>query len=349
VNALRRESGSFPHERGSTTASRLGALLHALAFTLVACASSHEPTPRRSSEVELASAPTSALSSVAVVSIAPARAVEHAVAASLPIPRAEYFGQEPEVRAACPADMTLVDGAFCPRVAYACLRRVDQKTTRCAEYARGYRCIDEPDPRRFCIDRHEWPNRVGENPQVYVDWHEAKALCSAAGKRLCRRSEWILACEGPKRLPYPWGFTRQPSPCNIDRTPIPHDAAALGAEPTRELELPRLWQADPIGTHPDCVSSFGAYDLSGNVDEWTDDRADNAASDHPSTLNGGYWGPVRDTCRLTTKTHGPTFKFYQVGFRCCGDTLDGVVLPPPRPWVERDNRRDPAAEVYADE
>ena len=47
-----------------------------------------------------------------------------------------------------------------------------------------------------------------------------------------------------------------------------------------------------------------------------------------STLNGGYWGPVRDTCRLTTRAHGPTFRFYQVGFRCCSDAIDGIATPP---------------------
>lgn len=236
--------------------------------------------------------------------------------------------------AACPADMVLVEGGFCPRVAYACVRHADESRYPCAEFRRGERCLGPTDPRRYCIDRHEWPNRVGENPAVYVDWHEAKAQCASLGKRLCRRSEWILACEGPKRLPYPWGFVRQPSPCNVDRAPIPFDVEALENVDERELELARLWQADRIGSHAACVSSFGAYDMAGNVDEWTDNLADDPHTRHPATLNGGYWGPVRDTCRLTTKKHGPTFKFYQVGFRCCADTNDGVLVPPPAPFVE---------------
>jgi hypothetical protein len=241
--------------------------------------------------------------------------------------------------AACPDDMALVDGDFCPALPYDCQRPTG--AVGCAEFARGRRCQEPTDHRRYCIDRYEWPNKVGENPLVYVDWFEAKAFCQSAGKRLCRRSEWTLACEGPKRLPFPWGFVRQPSPCNIDRATFDFDVYAMMDEGRREGELARLWQADRIGTHPDCVSAYGAYDLTGNVDEWTDDQADNPGSAHVSTLNGGYWGPVRNTCRLATKSHGPTFKFYQVGFRCCGDTADGVEVPPPRPWVEHERPAKP--------
>jgi len=144
----------------------------------------------------------------------------------------------------------------------------------------------------------------------------------------------MLACEGPKRTPYPWGYQRQPSPCNVDRASIPFDIAAMLEPTTRDAELLRLWQADPAGSHPRCVSAHGVYDLTGNVDEWTDNQADNPRTRHVSTLNGGYWGPVRNTCRLATRSHGPTFRFYQVGFRCCSDPHDGVPFAAPLPFVE---------------
>jgi hypothetical protein len=234
--------------------------------------------------------------------------------------------------AACPPDMALVDGDFCPSLPYDCLRPTG--AVGCAEYNRAQHCLEPLDHRRYCVDHHEWPNKVGENPRVWVSFHEAKALCASVGKRLCRRSEWMLACEGPKRMPFPWGWVRQPSPCNIDRATLDFDVYAMMKDDTREGELARLWQADRIGSHPDCVSAYGAYDMSGNVDEWTDNQLDDPNTEFVSTLNGGYWGPVRNTCRLVTKSHGPDFKFYQVGFRCCADTTDGVPVPPPRPFVE---------------
>jgi formylglycine-generating enzyme required for sulfatase activity len=164
---------------------------------------------------------------------------------------------------------------------------------------------------------------------VFVSWNDATELCKSAGKRLCHRSEWTLACEGPKRVPYPYGWQRMPSPCNLSRPSIDVRADALINPRRRAAELERLWQGDPIGSHPDCVSPFGAFDMVGNVDEWTDNREE-GNGERPSTLNGGYWGQVRNTCRLTTKTHGPEFHFYQIGFRCCADALDGI-LPSPDP------------------
>lgn len=229
---------------------------------------------------------------------------------------------------ACPEDMVLVDGFFCPDIPYVCARRMEN-SYRCAEYARDASCREPLQLRRFCVDRHEWPNRVGELPEVYVDWYTAKDRCASVGKRLCSRVEWTFACEGEKRLPYSWGYRRQPSPCNIDRAVIDFDINSLLDPSSLEDELDRLWQGDPIGSHPNCRSSWGAYDMNGNVDEWTDDQADNPSSPHISTLNGAYWGKVRATCRIATTSHGPTFKFYQVGFRCCADTQDGIVVPEP--------------------
>ncbi len=247
-----------------------------------------------------------------------------------------------ELPQACPDDMALVDGSSCPVVEYQCDRFVDEASPSCAEYARKPECRYNEEPRRFCVDRHEWPNRVGEKPAVFVTWYEARKSCESVGKRLCKRAEWTLACEGPKRAPYPYGWERLPSPCNVSRPVQEADAKKLVSPGSRAAEIARLWQADPIGSHPECVSAFGAFDMVGNVDEWTDNSEEGGAQ--VSTLNGGYWGPVRNTCRLTTKTHGPEFQFYQIGFRCCADAQDGIsaALPPePRPKHELDQRKGP--------
>lgn len=243
---------------------------------------------------------------------------------------------------ACPSNMVLVDGDYCPGLEYQCDRFVDETAPSCASYAQKPECRHNEQSKRFCVDKYEWPNKVGEKPAVFVNWYEAKRLCGSVGKRLCQRSEWTLACEGPKRAPYPYGWQRLPSPCNVGRPVEEPDADKLIDPRTRESEIARLWQADPIGSHPNCVSAFGAFDMVGNVDEWTDNSEE--SSEAVSTLNGGYWGPVRNTCRLTTKTHGPEFQFYQIGFRCCSDPLDGVPAAdsPPRQSLDAlDARKGP--------
>ena len=275
------------------------------------------------------------LAALPLPSVVPPQAqLAMASAASVPVVAA--------LPAACPDDMVLVDGNSCPVLEYQCNRFVDEASPSCAEYAQKPECRYNEESRRFCVDRHEWPNRVGEKPAVFVTWYDAKKSCESAGKRLCKRAEWTLACEGPKRAPYPYGWQRLPSPCNVSRPVEEADAKKLISPSTRAVELARLWQADVIGSHPECVSAFGAFDMVGNVDEWTDNSDEGGAQ--VSTLNGGYWGPVRNTCRLTTKTHGPEFQFYQIGFRCCSEAQDGIAAslpPPPLPKHELDQKKGP--------
>ena len=49
-----------------------------------------------------------------------------------------------------------------------------------------------------------------------VSWYDGAAACGALGKRLCWQSEWESACEGPEKLPFPYGLERDPKQCNID-------------------------------------------------------------------------------------------------------------------------------------
>jgi formylglycine-generating enzyme required for sulfatase activity len=119
-------------------------------------------------------------------------------------------------------------------------------------------------------------------------------------------------------MPYPNGYVREPQACVNDRPWKQFHGEALMPRSGRAamIELDRLWQGVASGTRPACKSSFGVYDMTGNVDEWT---RSSIPGERPSVLKGGYWGPVRTRCRPATKAHGEEHTFYQQGFRCCAD------------------------------
>jgi hypothetical protein len=171
---------------------------------------------------------------------------------------------------------------------------------------------------RFCIDRYEYPNVVGEYPVIDITFTESEARCKSEGKRLCTEDEWTFACEGEEAMPYPTGYERPEEECVIDRPWTRPDEFVLYRRSSfaAMLELGRLWQGEASGSRPRCKSPFGVYDMTGNVDEWT---RSSIPGERPSVLKGGYWGPVRTRCRPATKRHDERHAFYQQGFRCCAD------------------------------
>ena len=236
-----------------------------------------------------------------------------------------------EEEAACPSDMVLVEGAYCPGLVQNCLAWVRGGVRRCARFVES-RCIGPTSHRRFCIDRFEYPNLAGVKPAVMVTWYDALRACDVEGKRLCLASEWTFACEGAQALPYPYGHVRDKTACNFDRArPSPEPDFAVFAKPRLVgAEVARLDERVASGLLERCVSPFGVHDMTGNVDEWVLNEAhfDGTVADGGSPpvisgLKGGYWGPIRAACRPMTTAHGETFRFYQVGFRCCANARTG--------------------------
>src|SRR4030095_4533596 len=143
-------------------------------------------------------------------------------------------------------------------------------------------------------DRYEYPNQQGVYPVVMTNWIEASDACKLEGKRLCTESEWTLACEGGDQRPYPYGATRDPEACNIDRHYRLPDLQAFSDGWRVSKEVDKLDQRVPSGSMPGCVSTFGVYDMTGNVDEWVvNEELDKEKEEDISGLKGGYWGPIR--------------------------------------------------------
>jgi hypothetical protein len=247
-----------------------------------------------------------------------------ATASSEPVPTATV------ATAACPEDMVLVEGAFCPAAAEECEAHDPEydanhdKSERCLKFTSPSRCVSSKrELMRFCVDRYEWPNRAGERPAVLVDFHGAETACEGTGKRLCEEPEWTFACEGEAMLPYVNGYERDPTACVIDRpwmsrptTPFKQWDGCMADDECRRA-FGKLDQREPSGSFPRCVSPFGAFDMNGNVNEWVDRPGERYPN--RSGLKGGWWGPVRDRCRPTVRFHNESDWGYEIGFRCCKD------------------------------
>jgi hypothetical protein len=231
---------------------------------------------------------------------------------------AETHGTAPR----CPAGMQLVEGKFCPFMGHRCAKWLNEKQDRCQRYAPPPICEGREQSLSVCVDQYEYPNQAGVYPAVMVSFVEAQAACGQENKRLCTESEWTLACEGNERLPYPYGYERDPAACNIDRPYGFPDLAAFDDERKVGAEVARLDQRVQSGSMPRCKSPFGVYDMTGNVDEWVvnETRLPDSGTDI-SGLKGGYFGPIRARCRPMTTSHNRWFRFYQVGFRCCSGAL----------------------------
>lgn len=215
----------------------------------------------------------------------------------------------------CPDDMVEVEGDFCPNVEQTCL-----KIDKSIQNVNGYPKCDEFAPTKclstkrvhmhFCIDRYEWPNQKGVNPSVMLTWNDMKRECGNVGKRICQDHEWSQACEGPEMLPYPYGLVRDATACNIDHPQKPN--ADITHMDKANVEY--LWQGQPSGSMPRCVSPYGVFDMTGNVDE----SVTHADGPYKSAEMGGHWVKgARNRCRPKTTVHGEDFAFYEIGGRCC--------------------------------
>jgi hypothetical protein len=222
---------------------------------------------------------------------------------------------EPAHNEACPQGMVLIDGDFCPKVEQRCVTWMEDPVkfpyARCAEFAEPSECKGERVHMRFCMDKLEAGDK-DSIPVGDVSWTYAADACKSQGKRLCKESEWVFACEGEEMRPYPYGYVRNPQICNFERDGLM----------TEKGELTDFRQ--PVTSNPHCLSPWGIQNMVGNIDEWVAlDRphysAVNGGRKMMSGLKGGWWGPLRNRCRPTTVDHDEYFHELQTGYRCCSE------------------------------
>jgi iron(II)-dependent oxidoreductase len=162
-----------------------------------------------------------------------------------------------------------------------------------------------------------------DHPVAGVSWYEAEAYARFMGKRLPTEAEWEKAASwdasnihdvGSKRL-FAWG-----------------DAEPSGVHGNFDL---RFWNTTPVGAFPTGASSYGCFDMTGNVWEWTSDLFAGYTgfkaypypeyseawfdNDH-RVLKGGSWAThpsiLRTSFRNFFRRH---FRIAFAGIRCAAD------------------------------
>jgi len=206
--------------------------------------------------------------------------------------------------------MVLVEGSYCTDVAHRCKHWLDDEKlpfARCGEYEAPARCVGAQKPLRYCVDRYEYTRPNESLPANYASFVEASRVCTELGKRVCTEDEWVFACEGEEMRPYPYGFSRAPV-CNQDRSDL--------YEMKQQKQVLRDHR-HAAGSHPECKSPFGVYDLAGNLDEPVLRESQRHAYPFRNALKGGWWMAARNRCRPATTAHDDHYKDIQIGVRCC--------------------------------
>lgn len=114
---------------------------------------------------------------------------------------------------------------------------IDETEVSNAEYQRFCQATGHPAPKGPDYNTHP------DYPVSGVSYEDAKAYASWAGKRLPTEEEWEKAARGTDARTFPWGD--DPWDSNVPK------------------------QLQPVTSEPSRRSPYGAYNMAGNVWEWT--------------------------------------------------------------------------------
>lgn len=247
----------------------------------------------------------------------------------------------------CESDDDCASGEYCERSTGKCVEAECFQDSDCqlGFNCQEHKCIELGELRcpedmvsirdMFCMDTYEASrpdatdslfgenqsratSRAGVLPWFPVDLPTASQACQNAQKRLCTIQEWVPACRGEQDTDYTYGNDFEPITCNSidtycycgpgtvceneDPCPFPHCRDVCEAH----------FHVMPTGSFPDCVNSWGVYDINGNVWELT------TAEDGLEHFHGGAYNCI-DSEMLHRCDFDASAAVSAKGFRCCSD------------------------------
>ena len=192
---------------------------------------------------------------------------------------------------------------------------IDANEVTCEEYAKFIRATGHAAPPGWA--QGSFPPGAGRKPVTGVTWDDAVAFSKWAGKRLPTEAEWEFAARGNDGRRYPWGDDWRAGAANAE-------GASGGAV--------------DVGSFQEGKSPFGAFDMVGNVWEWTASKLTSypggslpaTAPDDWKVIRGGSFESNRNQATTTYRRSYPERgapDYSRIGFRCVSGPPSAPATP----------------------